>query len=78
MTTLTDRLRARLEFDGEAHLAWLRKEREETGLDPSPQANARYQHAKDRALIEALVECAEQLMAILPTEALSRLEGLVR
>lgn len=47
------------EFDGEAHMKWLESERAK-GLEPSPQANARWQHSQDAAVIGALKAEVEQ------------------
>lgn len=38
-------------FDHEAHLKWLSGERLITGIEPSPQANARWQFDQDQKLI---------------------------
>jgi hypothetical protein len=45
------------EFDPEAHLKWLSEER--LTLEPSPQANARWQFNQDKATIEKLATAAQ-------------------
>lgn len=58
MTELLQKIRERAAFDGESHLKWLTEERRT--LEPSPQANARWQHSQDLLLIEALIQAVEK------------------